>query len=284
MFLLFFNDVTYQPVHLSIYANCPDILKMLLDKGANVTSQKNVENHIFQQAIKSRAYECLLLLLQHKCQTDVTITATPLMLAITSGMSNAVEPLLELGLDPYFVSLKGETALSYACLANDVKTVKLLCEKMDIVEIPVGIENFSSIARFAVNSKNIEILETILEKGCDLNRYDYTFEVPADSIKGILPDDMALQFITLLVQHGFDINVRSEKKHTSFLDRLIEFVTVGKYPKVVDYLLSQGAEVKYVFPDNTTLLDRVKKFKNSKRTNHKLYYDIFCQHYPEIKD
>ncbi|OHS97318.1 hypothetical protein TRFO_36519 [Tritrichomonas foetus] len=285
MFYFYFYDVPYQPLVLATFANSPEILKMLLDKGANVMSRKNVENHVFQQAIKSRSFECLVMLLQHQCKTDVTSTSTPLMLAITSGMSDAVEPLLKLGLDPYFVSPRGDTALSHACMAGDVKTVKLLCEKMDIIEIPSnGVENFSSIARFAVSSKNLEILKTVLEKGCDLNRYDYSSEVPADTIRGTITDDLAVKFVDMMVKYGFDINVRSEKRSTSFLDRLIEFATVGKYPKVCDYLLSHGADVRYKFADGTTLLDKVKKWKNARRQNQKIYYEIFCQYFPEIAE
>lgn len=247
-------------------------------------SRKNVENHIFQQAIKSRTYECLLLLLQHQCKIDVTSATTPLMLAITEGMSDAIEPLLDLGIDPNYVATNGCTALSYACIAGDLKAVKILCDRMDMIEIPSkGVENFSSIARFAVSSKNIEILKTVLNKGCDLNRYDYACEIPADAIRGTMDDQLAVKFIDLMVKHGFDINVRSEVKNSSFIDRLMDFATVGKYPKVCDYLLSHGANVKYQFSDGKTLLDKVKTWKTQRRSNKKMYYDIFCQYYPEIK-
>lgn len=224
------------------------------------------------------------MLLQHQCKIDVTSPTSPLMLAITEGMSDAIEPLLDLGLDPYFVSSNGCTALSHACTSGDVKAVKILCERMDIIEIPGnGVENFSSIARFAVSSKNIDILKTVLDKGCDINRYDYAGEIPADAIRGTIDDDLAVQFIDLMVKHDFNINVRSEKKDSSFLDRLMDFAMVGKYPKVCDYLLSHGADVKYKFPDGKTLLDKVKTWKNQRRNNKKMYYEIFCHYYPEIK-
>lgn len=283
-FNFFLNEVQYQPICLATFANSPEILHILLSKGANLMSHKNVENHIFQQAIKSRAYDCLLMLLQHQCKIDVTSPTTPLMLAITEGMSDAIEPLLDLGIDPYFVTANGCTALSHACIAGDVKAVKILCDRMDIIEIPSkGVENFSSIARFAVSSKNIEILKMVLNKGCDLNRYDYACEIPADAIRGTISDELAVQFIDLMVKHGFNINTRSEIKNTSFIDRLMDFATVGKYPKLCDYLLSHGADVKFKFIDGKTLLDKIKSWKSQRRSNKKMYFDIFCHYYPEIK-
>lgn len=206
------------------------------------------------------------------------------MIAITSDMSDGVEMLLDIGQDPYFVNSKGQTALSYACMASDEKTVRLLCSKMDTVEIPTQkIDSFSSIAKYAVHSKNIEILRMILEKGCDLNRYDYSNEVPADSIRGTIPDELGVQFIDLMVKNGFDINVRSDKTMTSFLDRLMQFASVGKYPKVCEYLLSHKAEVNFKFADGRTLLDKVKMWHKDRSLNRKMYFKIFSTYYPEIQ-
>ena len=279
-------DCQWQPILLATSANSPEILQMLLDYGANVRSKHNADNHPFEQAIKCGNVECLLLLLTHKCKTDITCSGlSPLMLLESRQMGQSLEPLLDMGLDPYFVSFRGETVLSIACISGDLPSVKLLCNRMIDIEIPCS-DNmiFSSIARYAVTSNNIEILRTVLEKGCDVNRYDSSDDLPADAIRGPVDDELGVKMLDLLVQNGFDINCRSPKTRKSFLDRVVEY-TIKPYPRIVEYLLTHDADVSTKLQDGKTLLEKVNAFTDkSSRYNGAvlmLYRDIFKRHFPD---
>jgi hypothetical protein len=174
---------------------------------------------------------------------------SPLMVAITRNVDGAVEWLLDLGHDPYFVSIRGETALSVACTQNDLGTVRLLCERMDYIEIPTSDERHSSIARWAVASGDLEILRTVLKKGqIDVNRYDAVEEQPVDAIRGIakITDELGLKILEMLIDPGYDIHSRSPRNGNFFLDRLVEF-TVVKYPKIVDFLLTNNVDPRTSF-------------------------------------
>lgn len=279
-------DCQWQPVFLATFANSPTILEMLFSHGANLQSRKNVENRPFEQALKSGHMECLKILLTHKCKTDVAFASiSPLMFAVSRYMGAALEPLLDLGLDPSFVTYKGETVLSTACANNDLDSVRLLCNRMNTIEIPAGDEErHSSIVRYAVSSKNLEILKIVLEKGCDVNRYDSLDNIPADAIRGTVPDDVGVKMLELLIQYGFDVNCRCEKTGKSFIDRVVEY-SIGRYPKVVEFLLDNGADVHYVLPSGETLINKVKTFKTKcsqyRMPIQKKYYEIFSRHFPE---
>ena len=281
------SDCQWHPIFLATFSNSPEILQMLLDYGANLRSKPNVDNRPFEQALRSRHIECLFILLTHKCKTDVSRWDTsPLMVAVNQGMGHALEPLLDLGLDPYFVSSRGESALSFACLKSDLPAVRVLCNRMETVEIPACDElRFSSIARYAVASKNLEILRLVLEKGCDLNRYDACDDLPADAIRGAInDDDLGVRIVEMLVKYGFDINCRCERTGKSFLDRIVEW-TLRPYPKIVEFLLSHGADVDTKLPGGESLLEKVNKFADKGlRYNSrvaKLYRDIFKRFFPD---
>jgi ankyrin repeat protein len=286
------HDCQWQPVLLATYANCPQILEMLIDHKVDLRSPKNLQNQPFHQALRSNAKECLDLLLRHSCKMDVDgYNQSPLMVAITRNVEGAVEWLLDLGYDPYFVSIRGETALSVACTQNDLATVKLLCEHMDYVEIPTSDERHSSIARWAVASGDLEILRTILKKGqIDVNRYDAVEEQPVDAIRGIakITDELGLKILEMLIDAGYDIHSRSPRNRKSFLNRLVEF-TVVKYPKIVDFLLANNVDPRTRFlttaqnPVPQTTLGNVKAWKASRyaRPIQKKYVEIFAKYFPE---
>jgi ankyrin repeat protein len=277
------HDCSFQAVFLATLSNSSDILELLLSHGADLRSPKNVQNHPFSQALKMNHLDCVLVLLQHSCKTDVDgFSMTPLMMAVTRKAEGALEWLLDRGHDPTFVSVRGDTALALACNQTDLTAVKILCSRMEDIEIPETEERLSSIARWAVGSKNIEILRIILKKGCDVNRYDKASEQPADAIRGLVDDATGLKMLEMLIEHGYDIHGRDPKSNKAFLDRVVEF-TPGNHPKIVDFLLSKGADPRVVLADGITTLGIVKGWKRDKyaRGIKLRYVEIFSRYFPE---
>jgi ankyrin repeat protein len=205
------------------------------------------------------------------------------MIAIARKAERALEWLLDRGLDPTFVSVRGDTALGLACSQGDTTAVKILCDRMDDIEIPETDEHSSSIARWAVLSKNLDILRMVLKKGCDVNRYDASGEQPADAIRGALDDATGLKMLQMLIEFGYDIHGRDPRDRKAFLDRVVEF-TVGRYPKIVEFLLSKGADPRVRFGPGTCTLESVKGWRADSRYSMGIkqrYVEIFTRYFPE---
>lgn len=279
-------ECQWQAVFLATFSNSPEILELLLSHGADLRSPRNVQNRPFEQALKMNHLDCLLLLLQHSCKTDVdAFGMSPLMVAIARKAEGALEWLLDRGLDPTFVSFRGDTALALACTQGDVGTVKMLCDRMENIEIPESEDRLSSIARWAVSSKNLDILRMVLKKGCDLNRYDVSGEQPVDAIRGIIDDATGLKMLEMLIEFGYDIHSRDPKDGKAFLDRVIEF-TVSKYPKIVEFLLTKGADPRVKLASGTSTLEIVKGWRESTHSRYVIgakprYIEIFARFFPD---
>jgi ankyrin repeat protein len=273
-------SVQYQPINLAIYANSPEILKMLFAKGADIHSPMNVKGKPLEQALKSRDFDCLLILLENKYKTNVSaFSLTPLMLAIVSGMGEAVGPLLDRGISPRSIN-KGYSALSYACMMEEESVVKLLCSRMEDIEIPITDERHPSIATAAVHSKNPEILRVVLEKGCDVNRYDKNGLLPAHALIGISNQQTSVDMLEMLINAGFKVNNRQNEKSLRFLEELLIKYTYQDFQKLVEVLLRRGADPKLQMPDGKTLLEHVRGFKNSNSSLERKYYSIFNHYFP----
>lgn len=277
-------DVQYQPINLAIFANSPEILTLLFSHGTNLQSPKIIEGRPFDQALRSRNYDCLLILLQNQCRTDVAVASmTPLMLAIVSGMTEAIGPLLSRGIDPRIVNNKGQSALACACMMEQEDVVRLLCSRMDDVEIPQieGEPLRASIARYAIHSKNVEILRMILEKGCDVNRFDAQGELPAHSLLGITNAALAAEMLGLLIAHGFNVNVRQSQDTLRFLEYLVVKFSVQDCSKLVEFLLSHGADPRLKMNTGKTLLEHVAGFRHSASPREVKLYNTFRRFFPD---
>ena len=258
---------------------------MLFAKGADLQSPKNVAGRPFDQALRSRNFDCLLILLENKCKTDLSVSGlSPLMLAIVSGMVDAVGPLLNLKGNPNFVNLKGNTALSCACMMEQEDVVKLLCSRMETIEIPcLNDVKRPSIASAAIHSNSVPILRTILEKGCDVNRFDDKGRLAAHSLLGTNNQQTAIEMLNLLIDYGFDVNIRQNENSPRFIEELVLKCTVQDCFKLVECLLQRGANPTLPMPNGKTLLETVQKFKNSSDKREKRYYFLFKHFYPDLE-
>lgn len=276
-------DVPLHFVNLAVFSNSPDILQMLFDHGTSLQTMRVVEGRPFDQALRSRNYDCLYILLKHQCATDVAVASmTPLMLAIVSGMSEAIGPLLARGIDPKIVNIKGQSALACACMMVQVDTVKLLCSRMNDIEIPCieGESQRPSILRYAIHSKNIDILRTVLEKGCDVNRFDNQNELPAHSLLGIEDTNLAVEMLGMLIDAGMSVNARANKDSLRFLEYIVLKFTIQDCSQLIEYLLSHGADPRLLMGDGKSLIRKVSNFKESTKMLEQKYYSIFKKYYP----
>lgn len=156
---------------------------LLIEAGANI-EEKDLrgEAPLMKACQGSRPTDKLKLLIEHGARVDDVDNEgrSALAHAITTGIYEAIEPLIEAGAD---VNRKDKilrtTPLMEACsiLGDDgVKRSKLLLEKGVSID-DVDITRRSALA-FAATYGHIEIVNLLLEAGADINRKDLTGETP----------------------------------------------------------------------------------------------------------
>jgi ankyrin repeat protein len=289
------SDSPWQAVFLATFNGSDQILELLFasERKPNLRSPKNVANQPFGQAIKGNHLKCLLILLENSCRTDVGSGMSALMQAVSLKMWKALDPLLDLGLDPNFVSVYGDSALSLACVQGHLEAVRVLCNRMEDIEIPPA-NGHSSIVRHAITSGKIDILSLILAKSCDINRYDRMDEQPIDAVCGLTDDKVAFDMFMMLVEAGYDIHSRNRRTQKAILDRLVLFPVGSGLVSIIRYLLEHGADPRYAYPfpsdkGSTTrsTLELVKSWINDKSKNkyvnetQRRYIEIFKEKFPD---
>jgi len=121
---------------LAVYKNYKDIVKLLLNKGANPNIQDRVGN-------------------------------TALMFAVNKGYKDIVKLLLNKGADPNLQTEYGNTALIWATKRTNKDIVKLLLNKNADINIQNKLGSTALI--LATKKNNKDIVELLLNKNADIN-------------------------------------------------------------------------------------------------------------------
>jgi len=121
---------------LAVYKNYKDIVKLLLNKGANPNIQDKVGN-------------------------------TALMFAVNKGYKDIVKLLLNKGADPNLQTEYGNTALIWATKRTNKDIVKLLLNKNADINIQNKLGSTALI--LATKKNNKDIVELLLNKNADIN-------------------------------------------------------------------------------------------------------------------
>ena len=190
-----------------------EIVRVLLDKGANVNQPTNYKTALMHAADKGYT-EIVSLLLSKGAQVNVqTDEGTALMEAVSSGHTEVVKILLSAGADIKAVHRLGDQALAIAARQRNYKTPNA--------------------------EPDSEIVRLLLAKGADPNatgRYGITPLMSANTAAKV----------RLLVAKGAKINAKDEEGKTA----LMQAASRGE-PDVVSALLESGADVNAI--DNKSL-------------------------------
>lgn len=136
--LKFIFNSYYQHVYLAVFSNASHILKIFFDKGLDFQRTARTRKYVIQlvkQAIKSQSIDCLILFLERGVPTTGGRNTTPLINAIKNGLTDAILPLIDDGDNPYKKTENGETALSVACVTQNVEAVQILVNNMVDIDL-----------------------------------------------------------------------------------------------------------------------------------------------------
>jgi ankyrin repeat protein len=222
-------------LYLAAYHGNEAITRALLEHGA-VASVRDTGLDPAHLALRRRRFGCLQeLLAQGPVGQASEGRPTILMLAISMGMSDAVEPLLERGFEAD-VDINGIGPLYLACMQRDVSTVRALLRRLKTV--PGGPTETRPL-HWACASGSSEIVKLVFAE-CDkeVNAVDASGRVPMFyALSGASFSEM-FRIIVFLLGHGADI--RADGKGRGAL--LTAAAAVPGMPVKVAQLIAERAD------------------------------------------
>ena len=255
------TQTDFQYIYLAEEGNSPEILKLLFKKGASLKGPGTLANHPITQSIKHKNVKCLEILLKNTSHSKENAEYNALMLAIKYNQASAIPLLLDAGIDPAERTPTNETALFLNCFwMRDVNTTRLLCNRLVDIDIPANIKDKAAV-HWLCMSKSPEIAAIMLEKNIDVNRFDKDGQLgPFYLVDAGVSDDVIIQILEMLYEHGFQIDLRYSEKHNTILGHFVQAMDIQH--KVIKWLISKGANPAYVLQSSKENLLRSSQIRS----------------------
>ena len=259
------------PLMLGVNYRCLEIVRLLLDKGANPNSEnwigatcltmavgKNPRDHTKEPPPCRQYFEdnpdflsFVVPLLQKGaevnhvcCQTG----ETALTLAAKNGVhSSIVEELVKQGASVNHVDRNGNTALLGACEKGKEKVIKLLLSHGASVTETCLLTGKSPLTVAVDSGVATPIVDMLLKSGVDVNHVDNDGNTALLSACKKSSNKTAF----LMIQHGADVNRLSKRTGDSALTLAVEN---RASLELVQELLKNGAVVNHANSNNNTAL------------------------------
>ncbi|HSR51298.1 MAG TPA: ankyrin repeat domain-containing protein [Acidobacteriota bacterium] len=236
------NGEGWTPLHLAAREGHVDSVLHLLSAGASVDVAGREESRAVPLliAVTGGLTETAQALLDHGADPNSRNRhqVTPLMAAAYRGHPQLARLLLERGADLEAVNQDGNTALLMAVFRRHPEVVKLLSEEGARVDLEARIKGFGTVAplMLAAGRGDHEIAETLLRHGAPV---DVINEM--DDLGRLTPLMMAAwkgdeKMVELLLKHGADSQLTLQEGRTA-----ADWAREGEHPEV-EALLREGSE------------------------------------------
>ncbi|KAJ6247948.1 ankyrin repeat-containing protein [Anaeramoeba flamelloides] len=280
-------------LHMAVMKNEIKIVTKLLNSAVNPNIQDKFLNTSLHKAVTSGSLELTNLLLNNNADPNIANIEkqTPLHLAITNKTSELVKLLLKFHADPNKKTEKGFTCLHLAVLSDNLEIIKLLksncnqlivndlaksgfCPLHDVIlqkdleildyfikelkcDINITTIEGQTVMHIACKSALLQIIENLIENGCDLNVQDTT--IKGSYALHIAVENGDLGCIRLLLIKGANINsIRKDGKSPLLLAAKLGF------DNVINILAEHGADINSQDKEGNTALHIALKNGNER--------------------
>lgn len=244
-------------LYLSACSGNATIMRLLFKHGAKLTDQiRQSPRNPLGQALIGKHIECLELILEKDSSPRMTRLngiMSPLMHAISRGMFEAVQLLLEKGADPNYRTEFGSCAMYLALINNRPDMVDLLISKgtkLDFIFERQG----SNAVHAACEGGNLELVKKMVSMGVPAIFRDHQGRLPtfstlkADDKEAIVP---ILRF--LIEDCHLDINSKDKTGTTVLQDVLADKKSMT--PDLASFLLEHGVDLRASMRNGKTAYD-----------------------------
>jgi ankyrin repeat protein len=213
------------------------------------------------------------------------INATGFFKAIASDDVGAIRTFYQTQFDPNVMNEKGDTPLTFA-LANDIKTFKVLLEKVDVnlrdkqgntapylalvkdkreqfdllmaknPDVKLTSKDDKTLLQLAASKEDEVLIRDLIARGADVNAVD-KIEGSIPMIETCISRRPNMEIIKLFLDKGAKINQQGNNKATCLI-----YVASNGNAAAVEELLKLGADPKLKDKDGKTALDWAKYQKH----------------------
>jgi ankyrin repeat protein/mRNA-degrading endonuclease RelE of RelBE toxin-antitoxin system len=165
-------QVGAQPIHFACFYNHPDIVELLLSKGADVNAKNFAQRTPLYAACDKNNIDIINILIRHKAKIETKDNEgnTPLHIACERNYINSIEILLEKGAHINATNNLGMTPLHIACQNGHFKTVTcLLNRKTNKASIDAQDIQGTTPLDYAAIYSYTPIVEYLLNSGANVN-------------------------------------------------------------------------------------------------------------------
>lgn len=277
------QGVEFHLLYLTATGGDPAIMELLFKNGVNPKSSANYRNDPIGKAVQSKNMNCLKILLSHGEIPPQNDYYTLPMTAAINLQPKAVEYLLKTDINPinYCSPVKHQSLLGLCCFYGSLfkSTILNILKSTDDVE-PAEKEVQGPV-HWICTIIDIDITKEFLKHKIDLKRLDQDgnsgFHYLCDKPK---LEPTILEIMKLLVEAGFDVNIRREPRPNlptppSILEKFCTSIT--KSYRLISYLIECGADI-YAKDKNGRLCDTIMSKRDQKL---KKIFQSSPQYHPE---
>lgn len=232
------------PLHAAACKGNTEVCTLLLEKGANINSIDYGNNTPLSMALEDNRPETALFLLEKGAHGNTVDLSrwTPLHHAIFRKNQEVALRLINMGVDLNSANDQGWTPLCLALRYEQPDVARLLIEKGAVLK---GQNKGLIPLHIAIQNNHQELAMALINRGVDVNSVN---EINASPLH-IAIDTKNLEVAKLLIEKGADVNFVTDDKWTP-LHRACHVL-----PEIADELIDKGANINAETKDGWTPLE-----------------------------
>ena len=239
------QDSFETPLHMAAANGRLEVVQILLQHGVDVNAANDDDHTPLHLASENHHFNTVRLLLDHVADIHARdwSQSTPLHLASFGGSAETVRLLIEHGADVNAQNESHSTPLHLASSGGKTATVWLLIDHGAYVNAQD--ESNSTPLHLASSGGQADIMQLLIERGADVNAQDKDLSTPLHLASSTGNADAA----QLLIKYGADVGARDKSRSTP----LLLASSMGSV-KIARLLIEHGADVSAQNDSHSTAL------------------------------